>query len=201
MEADGLVLSLIRQGNEPGEVGTTQLLWEVPEGWATEVLTLTPGQQIPLDVTVITIDEGVSDSVSGTAELVGDCVRCLAPVRVEQSFSATEVFVHPELADQLVRGMDPDIDVQGDELDPTLVINRNSVDLEPLLRDAILAEAELTPTCGEDCLGICVHCGILLKDAPPDHKHEFLDPRFAALAGFFDRDDSDESEKSESQDG
>ena len=194
MEADGLVLSLIKQGTEPGTVGQTQLLWEVPEGWATEVMTLTPGQKIPLDVTVVTIDEGVSVSVSGTTELVGDCVRCLAPVHVRQPFSGTEIFVHPDLADQLVRGQDPDVDVEGDELDPTLVINRNTVDLEPLLRDAILAEAELTPICSDDCQGICVHCGILLKDAPEDHKHEFLDPRFAALAGFFDRDDSGESE-------
>ncbi len=190
MESDGLVLSLIKHGNEPGELTQTQLRWTVPEGWGTQVLTLKPGQEIPVDVTVVTIDEGVSVTVSGTAVLSGECVRCLAPVEIVEPFSSSEIFVHPDLASRIERGEDPDVDVEGDELDPTLVINRNTVDLEPVLRDAILSEATLSPVCGEDCLGICVHCGILLKDAPADHKHEFLDPRFAALAGFFDKADS-----------
>lgn len=185
METSGLVLSLREQPVEPGARRELQIDWTVPQGWETEVLRLVPGSLIPLDVTMTTIDGGVVVEIRGTATLVGQCVRCLDPIELEQGVDTTEVFVYDDTRRQLKKPTD-DIETEGDDMDSALLIERESVDLEPVLRDAILAEAPLQPVCSEDCLGICVHCGILLRDAEPGHKHEFLDPRFAALEGFFD---------------
>lgn len=185
MEVKGLRLSLRDQPVEPGAREEASFDWTVPKGWETEVLRLEPGTIVPLDVTVTTIDGGVVVEAAGAVTLMGECVRCLDPIEVHQEFNASEVFVYEDKRGQRERSSD-EIESEGDDMDSALLIERDSVDLEPLLRDAILAEAPLQPVCSDDCLGICVHCGILLRDAPPDHKHEFLDPRFAALEGFFD---------------
>jgi len=56
------------------------------------------------------------------------------------------------------------------------------VDLEPVLRDAVVTALPFQPVCRPDCQGLCPECGIRLEDAPDDHVHEQLDPRWAALA-------------------
>ena len=39
----------------------------------------------------------------------------------------------------------------------------------------------LAPLCRPDCPGLCVECGEKWADLAPDHGHETLDPRWAAL--------------------
>ena len=56
------------------------------------------------------------------------------------------------------------------------------VDLEPLLRDAVVLALPFQPLCQDDCPGLCAECGARLAD-DPDHAHdEPVDPRWAALA-------------------
>ena len=56
------------------------------------------------------------------------------------------------------------------------------VDLEPLLRDAVVLALPFQPLCRPDCPGLCAECGARLSD-DPDHRHEApVDPRWAALA-------------------
>ena len=54
---------------------------------------------------------------------------------------------------------------------------------EVTLRDAVVLALPLQPVCQEDCLGLCSECGARLSD-DPDHHHEAVDPRWAALQGF-----------------
>jgi uncharacterized protein len=57
------------------------------------------------------------------------------------------------------------------------------VDLEPLVRDAVVLSLPFQPVCQEDCLGLCPECGVRLLDNP-GHEHEApIDSRWAALAG------------------
>ncbi len=58
------------------------------------------------------------------------------------------------------------------------------LDLEPVLRDAIVVELPLTPLCSPDCPGLCVGCGERLVVGAPAHDHQVLDPRWAALEAF-----------------
>ena len=56
------------------------------------------------------------------------------------------------------------------------------VDLEPLLRDAVVLALPFQPLCMDDCPGLCPECGARLAD-DPDHAHDAaIDPRWAALA-------------------
>src|SRR6185312_14060322 len=56
------------------------------------------------------------------------------------------------------------------------------LDLEPVLRDALVLALPLAPLCRQDCPGLCAECGALLAQAGPEHGHErAIDPRWARL--------------------
>jgi uncharacterized protein len=60
-------------------------------------------------------------------------------------------------------------------------LERDTADLEPVLRDALLLEVPLRPMCRDDCLGLCATCGADLNTATcPGHDEESTSP-FAAL--------------------
>jgi uncharacterized protein len=63
------------------------------------------------------------------------------------------------------------------------------LDLEPLLRDAVVLALPFQPLCREDCPGLCIECGARLAD-DPDHQHEeAIDPRWATLQGLTEQTD------------
>jgi uncharacterized protein len=58
------------------------------------------------------------------------------------------------------------------------------VDLEPLIRDAVVLSLPFQPVCRPDCPGLDPVTGVRLADHPELVTHEQRDPRWAALAGF-----------------
>ena len=63
------------------------------------------------------------------------------------------------------------------------------LDLEPVLRDAVVLALPMSPLCREDCPGLCAECGVPLADAGPGHRHdEATDPRWAALKQLGDQE-------------
>ena len=56
------------------------------------------------------------------------------------------------------------------------------LDLEPMIRDAVVLALPMSPLCRDDCQGLCVECGVPLAEAGPEHGHEgAIDPRWANL--------------------
>jgi uncharacterized protein len=49
------------------------------------------------------------------------------------------------------------------------------------VRDTVVLGLPMTPLCRPDCAGLCPDCGERLDDLPPEHTHETIDPRWAAL--------------------
>lgn len=174
--------------------GTSEgvIRWTVPEGWQTEVLTLPPGVSIDLAVELMTIDDGILVQVKAHSEestlLRGECVRCLDPVTVPWWVEAADVYEEPARGAKKRKAppVEDGFEAEGDELDQVLQVEHDHVNIEPLLRDAILASAPLRPLCSRDCQGLCDFCGARLSQVDADHYHEFLDPRFSALEGFFE---------------
>lgn len=190
---NALQVSLRDVPPHPGGRVETRVQWVVPSGWETEVLALPAGVTIPIDVELTSIDDGVlvrawAQSESDT-KLRGECVRCLDPVSVPWRVDTAEVYLDAPRGGRRRSRTDDDIEFEGDEMDRVLQVENDCVDIEPLLRDAIIASAPLQPVCSKNCLGLCAHCGIRLAEAEPGHHHEFLDPRFAALQGMFDGQD------------
>ena len=90
------------------------------------------------------------------------------------SVPVTELFAYPDSATEQTSEEDEVSHLVGDMLD-----------LEPVVRDALVLDLPLSPLCREDCRGLCAGCGERLDDLPDDHSHTTTDPRWAALVERF----------------
>jgi uncharacterized protein len=97
----------------------------------------------------------------------GVCRRCTALVEGTLEISVKERFCEPP-----GRGEPED-----EEAYP---IVEDTVDLGPLVHEAILAELPLAPLCDEACQGLCPHCGVD-RNAEPCTCVAPPDPRWATL--------------------
>jgi uncharacterized protein len=117
--------------------------------------------------------------VTGTARapVTGECVRCLEPLERELEADFQEMYSYPD-ADSRSHAVEPDDDAE----EETFFLEDGLLDLEPVLRDAVVLALPLQPVCREDCPGLCSECGVRLAD-DPDRHHEAVDIRWAALQG------------------
>lgn len=150
-----------------------------PEGLGVELIGVPPGADIDLDLRLESVMEGVLVSGVATVPLAGECGRCLESVDDTLTVDLQELFAYPESD----AGSDDDEDLARMEGD--------LLDLEPVLRDAVVLALPLTPLCREDCGGLCVECGERLDDLPEDHAHGAPDPRWAALQGLTSTDNQE----------
>jgi uncharacterized protein len=110
-------------------------------------------------------------SGSATARVSGECSRCLEPLSDTLTVEITELYAYPDSATE----------ASTDEDEVSRVVD-DLVDTEPVVRDAVLLALPRVPLCTEDCPGLCPDCGGRRADLGPDHGHETIDPRWAALA-------------------
>ncbi|MFC1414569.1 DUF177 domain-containing protein [Streptacidiphilus sp. N1-12] len=150
-----------------------------PEGLGIEVIGVPEGSTVELDLRLEAVVEGVLVTGTVEADLEGECVRCLEPVEQQLEADFQELYYYPE-ADMDRFG--PSTKNDDDEDEEASRLEGDLFDLEPVLRDAVVLALPLQPVCQEDCLGLCSECGARLTD-DPDHHHEAVDPRWAALEG------------------
>jgi uncharacterized protein len=178
-----LVLDTRVLGRRPGSMRHVQSEETAPVDFGGQGMALVPtGSELVLDLRLESVMEGVLVSGTVGATMTGECGRCLDPVRSPLTVDIQELFRYPESGPYSgsTRGGSPAIADDDDEL-PALV--DDLIDLEPVLRDAIVLELPMTPLCDADCPGLCPGCGEHLAKLPDNHSHEAVDPRWAALAG------------------
>ncbi len=117
------------------------------------------------------VTEGVLITGTVTSPVAGECGRCLEPITADIVTELCELFAYPSSTTDATAELDEVERIEGD-----------LIDLEPLVRDAIVLDLPVLPLCRPDCGGLCSHCGLRLDDLPAGHTHEQLDPRWAALA-------------------
>jgi uncharacterized protein len=160
-------------GRRPGEMRShtrTIPAPDDPERFGVETIGVPPGSPIELDLRLESVTEGVYVSGTAHAPLVGECARCLDELTDEITVEIGELFAFPDSV--------TDETTEADEL-PRVVDEQ--IDIEQTVRDALVLDLPLAPLCAEDCAGLCPECGRRRADLPPDHGHETLDPRWAAL--------------------
>ncbi len=158
-------------GRRPGNMRTYTGVVPAPDdGLGLPTIGVPPGAPVDLDVRLESVTEGVYVSGTAHAPLEGECARCLDPLTDEITVQIGELFAYPDSV--------TDETTEEDEL-PRVVDDR--VDLEQTVRDALVLDLPLAPLCQPDCRGLCVECGEKWADLAPDHGHETLDPRWAAL--------------------
>jgi uncharacterized protein len=128
------------------------------------------GSVIEADLVLSSYPGGITATGTVTAPWLGECRRCGGPVSGTVNAHVRERYAP-------VGGKAEDEDaypLEGDELD-----------LEPLVRDAVLLELPLAPLCMPDCLGLCPQCGTNWNQQPCSCAPA-VDPRWAALDGLRD---------------
>ncbi|MFH8984613.1 YceD family protein [Streptomyces varsoviensis] len=166
-------------GRRPGALKRVSRTIAAPDDLGIEVIGVAKGATVELDLRLESVMEGVLVTGTARAPLTGECVRCLEPLERELEADFQEMFSYPD-ADARSRTADTGDDAEEDE--DTLFIEDDMFDLEPVLRDAVVLALPLQPVCREDCPGLCSECGARLAD-DPDHHHEAVDIRWAALQG------------------
>jgi uncharacterized protein len=160
--------SLSRQ---PGSMKELEITAPATGKAATPVLEIPPGSEVELRLRLEAVAEGVMVSGRAIATAVGQCARCLADIEVDLDVAIRELFAYPDSTTAATTD-DDEIPRIEDEL----------IDLEPLVHDELVLAMPLAPFCSPDCQGLCTECGLRIEDVGPDHHHETLDPRWAALA-------------------
>ncbi|MCW2615042.1 MAG: hypothetical protein JWN08_2036 [Frankiales bacterium] len=165
-----LVLDTRELGRRPGSMRPVRLAAPAPEGLGTEMIGAPVGAELDLDLRLESVMEGVLVTGTATVPLTGECGRCLEPISDTLVVDLQELYAYADSTTDLTGEDDETARMEGDFLD-----------LEPVLRDAVVLALPLTPLCQEDCSGLCVDCGERLDDLPEDHAHAAPDPRWAAL--------------------
>jgi uncharacterized protein len=172
-----LVLDTRELGRRPGSQRDVVRTVPAPAELGIEVLRVPEDSPVELDLRLEAVMEGVLVTGSASAELVGECARCLEPIEEMTAVRFQELFVYDDVRHD---PSDEDLDDEVSRLEDDLL------DLEPLLRDAVVLALPFRPLCMEDCPGLCVECGARLAD-DPEHAHEEpIDPRWAGLTALKD---------------
>lgn len=167
-----LVLDTRELGRRAGSRRQVSPTVPAPADLGIDVLSVAEGSPVELDLRLEAVMEGVLVTGTATAVVEGECARCLEPIRDPVEVTLQELFVYDDTDDR---------DLPDEEGDETSTLRGDLLDLEPLLRDAVVLALPFQPLCREDCPGLCPECGVRLADEP-DHQHEApVDPRWAKL--------------------
>lgn len=169
-------VSVIDIVHRPGEMREKSVEVIVDDEMGNAVIGVRKGAKLHIQARLEALHDGIL--VSGDVETVaeGECVRCLTDVSIPVEVEFQELFAY---------SFDEAFDY---------TVQDDSLDLEPLVRDAVVLSLPFQPVCQEDCLGLCPECGVRLLDNP-GHEHEApVDPRWAALAGLDGLTTTDDNE-------
>jgi len=158
-----------------GQPGTQDVLSRTvpaPKDLSTVLIGIPQDDDLHLDLRLESVHEGVLMTGTASAEVSGQCGRCLDEIRYPLTVDVMQLFSWPQKA-QAGAADDEDEDTR-------LIAKDLTIDLEPVLRDLMVSALPFQPVCREDCPGLCSECGFRMED-DLDHFHEQLDPRWAAL--------------------
>lgn len=122
---------------------------------------------VRLDLRAESVVEGILVTGTIEARLELECARCLTALQKPATVEVVELFVTPghELPKE-----EEAYEVQGTE-----------IDLEPMVRDALVLALPIHPLCREDCAGMCARCGADWNATTCDCSEDLSDPRWAGL--------------------
>lgn len=149
--------------HKAGTMRRVHLDIQVPDALDNSVVAVEKGDEIVVDGRLESVHEGILVSANVSGEAKSECSRCLDPLKLEVDVEFQELFAY-SLTDE-----------------DDLVITDETIDLEQVIRDAVVLSLPFNPLCSSDCLGLCVDCGVKLSENP-QHEHEApVDPRWNAL--------------------
>ena len=151
--------------HRPGETREREIDVVVNEGFGNALIGIESGAKVHLDLRMESLHDGVLVYADVDSVAVGECGRCLDRIELPVEVDIQELFAYS-------------VD---EAFDYTVVDDH--IDLEPLVRDAVVLALPFQPVCRPDCPGLDPETGERLADFPDREPKEVLDPRWSALAG------------------
>jgi uncharacterized protein len=149
--------------HKSGTLRRIELTFPAPESFDNAIVTIPVGAEIDIDGRLESVHEGILVTANVQAQANSECSRCLDPLKLEVDVEFQELFAY-SLTDE-----------------DDLVISEEAINLEQVVRDAVVLSLPFQPICSNDCEGLCVDCGTKWVDNP-QHVHEApVDPRWNAL--------------------
>ncbi len=116
-------------------------------------------------ITVARIDVGYHLRVEGEVDVRFVCSRCLDEYVERFSFSDENI---------LRRGHhEGGISLKDEDVE-SIYIDRDEVNVLPIIREVFISNLPINPVCSPACKGICPVCGLKIEDEA-DHVHEEVD--------------------------
>ena len=163
--------------HRPGSMETLDEVVQAPADMGNALIGVQEGTDMDLNIRLESVVDGILVSGTTVVDVHGECSLCLDPIDYEMSTNIQELFVFEKAPSG-----GPE-----DEDDEQYAVEGESIDLEPVLRDAVILQLPFQPVCRETCQGLCSECGARLEE-DPGHHHEVLDPRWSALQGLLSED-------------
>jgi uncharacterized protein len=133
---------------------------------------------IALDLLLEAVSGGVLVRGTVNATAIASCARCLAPTTRPVAVELLELH-------RATGGHDDELFEEDDEdLDYELVEGDTQLELDQMVRDALVVGQPVRSLCRADCAGLCPTCGADRNTDPCEHGTEpDGDPRWEALRG------------------
>lgn len=152
--------------HRPGEMRESNLPIAVPEKLGEGLVAVAEGDTIELHLRMESVHEGILVSADAVAAASGVCGRCLREITLPVEVDFQELFAYSSTEAY-------DYEVHNDH-----------VDLEPLVRDAVVLALPFQPVCQPDCPGLDPETGERLADRSDTMPRESTDSRWSALEAF-----------------
>ncbi len=152
--------------HRPGQMRERTLDVVLTDDMATEVIGVRVGDPVHVEARLESLHDGVLVSAAISAVATGECVRCLTDVELPLEVEFQELFAY---------SVDEAFDY---------TVHDDHVNLEPVVRDAVVLALPFQPVCRPDCPGLDPETGERLADNPDRKPREVIDPRWAALQEF-----------------
>lgn len=160
---------------QPGASQRTVVTVEPDADLRTDVVAAST-EPVEVELLIESVLDGILVTGSSDVRITGDCVRCLEPLDRSLDITFRQFFTYPGA----------EVETDTDEDEDIVAMDGPLLDLRPAFRDATLLALPLSPTCRNDCPGLCPQCGFRMAD-DPEHRHHTSDPRLAALEELRDK--------------
>ena len=139
--------------HRPGVMREHEADITLAESMGESAMTIPAGSVVELNVRLESVHEGILATGDVYTTAKGECSRCLDELNTPVEVDFQELFAY-----------------SGTEEDDFRVLD-DQIDLEPVIRDAIVLSLPFQPVCSQDCLGLCAECGVKLAENP-NHAHD-----------------------------
>jgi len=152
--------------NRPGAMHERNIDIVVPNDLGEALVAVRAGSTLEVDLRLEAIHEGILVTADVAGKSQGECGRCLIDIELPVRVHFVELFAY-------------DLDEAYE-----CAVQDDHVDLEPLIRDAVVLSLPFQPVCRRDCPGLDPETGERRATSPELEPSDVQDPRWSALLEF-----------------